>query len=96
VHPQDIFVHTDVNNGSLILDIIGNIQSKTLVFTNIPNTPGNVLSSFDTTFNKRKTGGKTFYVMARCKKKKWSTTETTNFYSGETLSASSTGRCKKS
>jgi hypothetical protein len=53
------------------------------------------LTKFDTTFNKRKTGAKTFYVMARCKKNKWSTTETTSFYSGETLSASSTGKCKK-
>jgi hypothetical protein len=53
-----------------------------------------VLSTFDTTFNKRKTGKKTYYVMARCKKGKWSTTETTNFYSGETLSASSQGKCK--
>jgi len=34
--------------------------------------------------------------MARCgKKKRWSTTERTTFYSGETLSASSTGKCKK-
>jgi hypothetical protein len=93
---QDIFVHTDVANGALILDIIGNIVGQRLTFTNIPNTPGNVLSTFDTTFNKRKTGGKTFYVMARCgKKKKWSTTETSSFYSGETFSASSSQRCKQ-
>jgi hypothetical protein len=92
---SDIFVHTDVANGALVLDIIGDISGKLLTFTNIPNTPGNVLSTFDTTFNKRKTGKNTFYVMARCKKKKWSTTETTNFYSGETFSASSTGKCKK-
>jgi hypothetical protein len=93
--PQDIYVHTDIG-GALILDIIGSIQGKTLTFTNIPNTPGNVLTKFDTTFNKRKTGKKTFYVMARCgKKKKWTTTETTNFYSGETLSASSSGKCKQ-
>ncbi len=92
---QDIFVHTDVANGALILDIIGDIAGKTLTFTNIPNTPGNVLTKFDTTFNKRKTGKSTYYVMARCKKKKWSTTERTTFYSGETLSASSTGKCKK-
>ncbi len=92
---QDIFVHTDVASGALILDIIGDIAGKTLTFTNIPNTPGNVLTKFDTVFNKRKTGGKTFYVMARCRKKKWRTTERTTFYSGETLSASSAGKCKK-
>jgi hypothetical protein len=91
---SDIIVHTVVA-GALVLDITGNISGKTLTFTNIPNTPGNVLSKFDTTFNKRKTGKKTFYVMARCKKKRWSTTERTTFYSGETLSASSSQRCKK-
>jgi hypothetical protein len=91
---SDIIVHTVVA-GALVLDITGNISGKTLTFTNIPNTPGNVLSKFDTTFNKRKTGKKTFYVMARCKKKRWSTTERTTFYSGETLSASSSHRCTK-
>jgi hypothetical protein len=91
---SDIIVHTVVA-GALVLDILGDISGKTLTFTNIPNTPGNVLSTFDTTFNKRKTGKRTFYVMARCKKKRWSTTATTSFYSGETLSASSTGKCKK-
>jgi len=92
---NDIIVHTVVG-GALVLDILGDISGRTLTFTNIPNTPGNVLTKFDTTFNKRKTGKTTFYVMARCgKKKKWSTTETTTFYSGETLSASSKQRCKQ-
>jgi hypothetical protein len=93
-HPQDIYVHTDIANGALILDIIGDIQGKLLTYTNLPNTVGSVLTRFDTTFNKRKTGKKTFYVMARCKKGKWATTETTHFYSGETLTASSSGKCK--
>jgi hypothetical protein len=83
-------VHAVVS-GALVLDISG----KTLTFTNIPNTPATVLTKFDTTFNRRKTGKKTFYVMARCKKKMWSTTERTTFYSGEALSASSSQRCKK-
>jgi hypothetical protein len=94
-HPQDIYVHTDINNGSVILDIIGDIQGKTLAFTNIPNTPGIDLTKFDTTFNKRKTGKKTFYVMARCKKKAWKTSETTTFYDGKVLSAASSMKCKK-
>jgi hypothetical protein len=92
--PTTIYVQTDIGPGATSLTIIGNIQGKLLTFSNIPNTPGLVLSTFDTTFNKRKTGKKTYYVMARCKKGKWSTTETTNFYSGETLSASSQGKCK--
>jgi hypothetical protein len=104
---QDILVHTVVG-GALILDIIGDINGRTLTFTNLPNTGTQVLTDFNTTFNKRKTGkmtvkvaGKkkklpTFYVMARCKTGKWSTTETTTFYNGQTLSASSSGKCKKS
>jgi hypothetical protein len=97
--PNTIYVQTDVGPGATTLTIIGQIQGKTLTFSNIPNTPGLVLSKFDVNFNKRKTGKKkgtkTFYVMARCKKKKWTNSESTNFYSGETLSASSTQKCKQ-
>jgi hypothetical protein len=93
--PSTIYVHTDIG-GALILDIIGTISGKTLAFTNIPNTPGNVLTKFDTTFNKRKTGKKTYYVMARCgKKKKWVTSETTTYYAGGPTTASSTQKCKQ-
>jgi hypothetical protein len=93
--PNTIYVQTDIGPGATTLTIIGQISGRTLTFSNIPNTIGLVLTKFDTTFNKRKTGKKSFYVMARCKKKKWSTTETTTFYSGETLSASSSEKCKK-
>jgi hypothetical protein len=93
--PTTIYVQTDIGPGATSLTIIGTIQGKQLVFSNIPNTPGLVLSNFDTTFNKRKTGKSSYYVMARCKKKKWSTSESTNFYSGETLSASSSMKCKQ-
>jgi hypothetical protein len=92
--PTTIYVQTDIGPGATTLTIIGNIVGKQLVFSNIPNTPGLVLTKFDTTFNKRKTGKKTYYVMARCKKGKWATSESTNFYSGETLSASSSMKCK--
>jgi hypothetical protein len=92
--PSTIYVQTDIGPGATSLTIIGTITGKQLVFSNIPNTPGLVLSKFDTTFNKRKTGKKTFYFMARCKKGKWATSESTNFYSGETLSASSSQKCK--
>jgi hypothetical protein len=94
--PKTIYVQTDIGPGATSLTIIGTAAGKTLTFSNIPNTPGLVLTKFDTTFNKRKTGKNLWYVTARCgKKKKWSTTETTSFYSGETLSASSTQRCKQ-
>ena len=93
--PNTIYVQTDIGPGATSLTIIGTILGQTLTFSNIPNTPGLVLTKFDTTFNKRKSGKKTFYVMARCSKGKWSTTETTNFYSGETFSASTSQKCKQ-
>jgi hypothetical protein len=93
--PTTIYVQTDIGPNATSLTIIGTIQGKTLVFSNIPNTPGLILTKFDTTFNKRKTGKSSFYFMARCKKKSWKTSETTNFYSGETLSASAAPeKCK--
>jgi hypothetical protein len=92
--PTTIYVQTDIGPGATTLTIIGTISGRSLVFSNIPNTPGLVLSKFDTTFNKRKTGKSSYYFMARCKKGKWATSESTNFYSGETLSASSTEKCK--
>jgi hypothetical protein len=93
--PNTIYVQTDIGPGATTLTIIGTISGKTLAFSNIPNTPGLILTKFDTTFNKRKSGKKTFYVEARCSKKKWSTTETTTFYSGEVFSASSSQKCKQ-
>ena len=69
--PTTIYVQTDIGPGATSLTIIGTITGKTLTFSNIPNTPGLVLTKFDTTFNKRKSGKKSFYVMARCKKGKW-------------------------
>ncbi|MGA9371855.1 MAG: hypothetical protein WBV53_08405 [Solirubrobacterales bacterium] len=93
--PKTMYVQTDIGPGATSLTIIGTIAGRTLTFSNIPNTPGLVLSNFDTTFNKRKTGKKTYYVMARCKSKKWVNREATTFYSGETLSASSKQKCKQ-
>jgi hypothetical protein len=97
--PNTMYVQTDIGPGATTLTIIGALAGRTLVFSNIPNTPGLVLSKFDTTFNKRKVGKKKgtlrYYVSARCAKKKWTNSEFTSFYSGETLSASSTQKCKQ-
>lgn len=97
--PTTMFVQTDIGPAATSLTIIGRLAGRSLTFSNIPNTPGLVLSKFDVTFNKRKTGKKkgtpTYYVMARCKKKKWANSESTNFYSGETLSASASQKCKQ-
>lgn len=96
--PRTMYVQTDIGPGATTLTIIGTIAGRTLTFSNIPNTPGLVLSKFDVNFTKRKTGKKkgtaTFYVSARCKKK-WTNRESTSFYSGETLSASTSQKCKQ-
>jgi hypothetical protein len=93
--PSTIYVQTDIGPSATSLTIIGTLAGKTLTFSNIPNTPGLVLTKFDTTFNKRKSGKKTYYFMGRCPKKVNSTTETTTFYSGETLSATASQKCKQ-
>jgi len=97
--PTTMYVQTDIGPGATTLTIIGTLAGRSLTFSNIPNTPGLVLSKFDVTFNKRKVGKKkgtaVYYVSARCKKKKWTNSESTSFYSGETLSASSTQKCKQ-
>jgi len=92
--PTTIYVQTDIGPGATTLTIVGTISGKILTFTNIPDTPGLLLTKFDTTFNKRKTGKKSWYVSARCKKGKWNTTATNTFYNGQTLSASSSQKCK--
>jgi hypothetical protein len=97
--PGTMYVQTDIGPGATTLTIVGTISGRTLTFSNIPNTPGLVLSDFDVTFNKRKVGksGGTalYYVSARCKNKRWASSESTTFYSGETLSASATQSCKQ-
>jgi hypothetical protein len=94
-----MYVQTDIGPGATSLTIVGSLAGRTLTFSNIPNTPGLVLSNFDVLFNKRQVG-KTkdtalFYVSARCKNKRWTSSESTTFYSGETLSASASQSCKQ-
>jgi len=43
----------------------------------------------------KKNGVAQFYVSARCKKKKWTNSEFTSFYNGQTLAASATQKCKQ-
>ncbi|MDX6607053.1 MAG: hypothetical protein QOD14_1593 [Solirubrobacterales bacterium] len=90
-----ILLHTSVNNDALDPTLVGvlNTSSNTLTVT-IPNT-GTAITHFDTTINKIKSGKKTWYVMARCKKKKWTNTETTTYQGGTTTTASTTQKCKQ-
>ncbi len=83
--------------GALTLVLTGNYAkgSNTLDFTGLPNTPGTNLTNFDISFNKKRTGGSTYYVMARCKRSKWLSSETTTFYDGRSLTASAEQKCKR-
>ena len=94
-----IGLHTDVftSSGSYAFSTtltgVLNTGSNTLTVA-IPPT-GTAITHFSTTINKKKSGKKTFYVMARCKKKKWVNSETTHYSDGSSITASSTQKCKQ-
>lgn len=93
-----IGLHTDIFVGgvySFSTTLTGVLNTSTNALTvSIPPT-GTSITHFETTITKKKSGKKSFYVMARCKKKKWATSETTAFTGGPTLSSSSVQRCKQ-
>ena len=77
---------------------IGTLDTKTNTLTTpIPPT-GTSLTHFEVAIGKVKTGKKkgktTYYVMARCKKKKWSDAATETFSDGSTRSSTSVQKCK--
>lgn len=93
-----IGLHTDVFAGgtysfSTTLTGVLNTGANTLTVA-IPPT-GTAITHFETTITKKKSGKSTFYVMARCKKKKWVNSETTTFNDGSTQSNTSTQTCKQ-
>src|SRR5262245_29950400 len=93
---QDIISHIVFEDSLLVLNTFGDISGRTLDFDNLPDTPGTVLSTIDTNFYKQKTGKSTFFVMARCgKKREWTTSLTTGFHSGESLSTRSMQKCRQ-
>ena len=89
----DVFGPTGAYAFSTTLNGVLNTKANTLTVS-IPPT-GTSITHFETTITKRKSGKKSFYVMARCKKKKWATSETTAFTGGPTLNASSVQKCKQ-
>jgi hypothetical protein len=95
--PNILYVWVRIANATtVVLNGVLNQGAHTLDITGLPNTPGIDLTIFDTTLFKKKTGKKSFYIMARCgKKKKWSTTEVLTFQNGQQLTASSAGKCKQ-
>jgi hypothetical protein len=93
----DVFTSSGAYSFSTTLTGILNTGSNTLTVS-IPPT-GTAITHFDTTINKKKAGKKkgkpVYYVMARCKKKKWVNSETTTFNNGQSISATSTQNCKQ-
>jgi hypothetical protein len=100
--PPPIGFHTDLflANGTYSFSTtgIGNLDPKTNILTTpIPPT-GTSLTHFQVSIGKVKSGKKkgkpTYYVMARCKKKKWTHTGTESFSDGSSRSSTSTQKCK--
>ena len=100
--PPPIGFHTDLflSNGTYSFSTtgIGNLDPKTNILTTpIPPT-GTSLTHFDVSIGKVKSGKKkgkpTYYVMARCKKKKWTNTGTESFSDGSSRSSTSVQKCK--
>ena len=93
----DVFGPTGAYSFSSTLTGVLNTRANTLTVA-IPPT-GTAITHFETTIDKKKSGKKkgkaTYYVMARCKKKKWVNTETTTFNNGQSISASSVQKCKQ-
>jgi hypothetical protein len=94
--------HTDLflANGTYSFSTtgIGTLDRKTNTLTTpIPPT-GTSLTHFEVSIGKIKTGKKkgkpTYYVMARCKKKKWSNTGTESFSDGTSMASTSVQKCK--
>ena len=97
-----VYLHVDVFAGptytfSTTLTGVLNTRTNTLTVS-IPPT-GTSITHFDATINKVKSGKKkgktTYYVMARCKKKKWANTATTVFADGSSQSSRSVQKCKQ-
>ena len=94
--------HTDLFLASGVYSFsttgIGTLDPKTNILTTpIPPT-GTSLTHFQVSIGKVKSGKKkgkpTYYVMARCKKKKWSNTGTESFSDGSSRSSTSVQKCK--
>ena len=102
----DVFTSAGTYAFSTTLTGILNTGSNTLTVS-IPPT-GTSITHFSTTINKKKSGKKkvktksgkkkkqpVYYVMARCKKKKWVNSETTTYSNGQSITATSTQKCKQ-
>lgn len=88
----DLFVNGTYSFSTTLTGVL-NTHANTLSVS-IPPT-GTAITHFETTIDKKKSGKKTYYVMARCKKKKWVSSETTTFNDGSSTTARSVQKCKQ-
>ena len=93
-----LYLHVDIA-GVTTKPILNGVIRGNVLSVQIPPVPGAVIEHFDTTLSKKKVGKKkgknVFYFSARCSKKKWTTTETVTYQTGQQLSDTVTGRCKQ-
>jgi hypothetical protein len=90
--PTTLFVWVRIGGAqTLVLNGAYAKGPNTLDVTGLPNVAGVDLTNFDTTFNR---AGKQSYVKVSCPKGKWVSSETTTFYDGSSLTATSKQKCK--
>jgi hypothetical protein len=99
INGQDVLLlHIDIFAGStyaFTTTLAGRFDPAAHTLT-VPIPPtGTAITHFDLTAHKFKTGKKTYFIMARCKKKKWRFSETTSFSDGSSITATSAKKCKQ-
>jgi hypothetical protein len=91
-----IYVHVDFGAAVPTKPILTGVINGTVLTVSVPTVPGTTLVHFLSTINKRKSGKTSFYLGAKCgKKKKWTVSNTTTFTDGSTKSESASTRYKQ-
>jgi hypothetical protein len=94
--PHRLYFHFDTENGAVIAPLTAQMNPKANTLTiALPNVPGTVITQVITTINRVRTGKKTYFVEARCRKKKWVNSVHTTYLNGQSTSARSVQRCKR-
>jgi hypothetical protein len=99
INGQDVLLfHVDIFAGgtyTFTTTLAGRFDPAANTLT-VPIPPtGTAITHFDLTLPKLKTSKKAYFIMARCKKKKWVFSETTSFNDGSSLTTTSTQKCKQ-
>ena len=92
----NVLLHFDVDSvGGFVFDLVGSLNTQANTLTVRLPICCFWFPHLDLTINKLKTGKKTYYVSARCKKKHWTNSATSHFPDGSTTTAYSTQRCRR-